>query len=173
MLIFFYTSVIHSQEVILPDSTAKVHNPKLASSMSAILPGLGQAYNKKYWKIPIIYAGIGTMGYLAVNYRKDYIIFRDAYKDLTDDDPNTIDYFNGQISADELSYWRDKYRRTMELNIIGIFVVYMLNIVDASVDAHFFNYDISEDLTLKIEPVIMNSAINNQNAFGIKYKIRF
>ena len=141
--------------------------------MSTVLPGLGQAYNKKYWKIPVIYAGIGTMGYLALNYRKDYIIFKDAYSALTDDDPSTIDSFNGKVPADELMYWRDKYRRTMELDIIVVFVVYMLNIVDASVDAHFYNYDISDDLSIKIEPAVKYSVENNQNAFGIKCSIKF
>jgi len=157
------------------DTLKTKHSPKLASTLSAIIPGSGQIYNKKYWKTPIIYIAGGTTVYLAVDYRKNFIRFRDAYYAITDDDPNTVDEFNGQLSLDEIKYWRDKYRRYMEINIIATAAIYVLNIVDAAVDANFYDYDISDDLSLKIMPDIKQnySLQSNFNSYGLKLKLKF
>ncbi len=155
--------------------TLKTHSPKLASTMSAILPGSGQIYNKKYWKPPIIYLAGGVTVYLAVDYHKSYIRFRDAYTAITDDDPNTVDEFNGQLSLDDIKYWRNKYRKYMEMNIIATAGIYIINIVDAAVDANFYDYDISDDLSLKIMPDIKYnySMQSGFNSYGLSLKIKF
>ncbi|RLD49702.1 MAG: hypothetical protein DRI94_10595 [Bacteroidetes bacterium] len=155
--------------------TLKTHSPKLASTMSAILPGSGQIYNKKYWKPPIIYIAGGVTIYLAIDYRKNYIRFKNAYNAITDDDPNTVDEFNGQLSLDDIKYWRNKYRKYMEMNIIATAGIYILNIVDAAVDANFYDYDISDDLSLKIMPDIRynNELQSSFNSYGLRLKIKF
>jgi Family of unknown function (DUF5683) len=165
--------------------TAEVHSPRKASMFSACLPGLGQAYNKKYWKIPIVYGGFATLGYFIKWNNKNYKIANQAYKDLTDKDPATdsymklkeIKYFNLDNPSDVsqlkqgLITNQDYYRRNRDLLIIITVVFYGLNIIDASVDAHFYHFDISDDLTMQIRPVIMQH--KNQNIFCLNCTFNF
>ncbi len=165
--------------------TLPVHSPKKASVYSAILPGLGQAYNKKYWKIPVIYGGFTAFGYFIGWNNKNYITARRAYSDLTDKDPNTDSYMklkqiiyyklNSASSRANLKQGlissQDYYRRNRDLLIIITAAFYGLNIIDASVDAHFFNFDISDDLTLNLEPSVQKE--KNQNIFCLNCTINF
>ena len=158
----------------------KKHNPKRATLYSVILPGLGQAYNKKYWKIPIVYAGIGTIYYIADMNGDYYREFRDAYDYQsginTDVSEEAIEYAS-KYSANNLITLRDSYRRDMELSWIIMVLWYGINIIDASVDAHFFEYDIGDDLTLKVEPVIQTNfgetAYNHNINTGLSLKLKF
>jgi len=156
--------------VMLKDTT-KQHDPKLAGALSAVIPGLGQAYNKKYWKVPLIYAGAGALLY-AINYNAaQYATYKDAYSVRIDGDTSTVDQFDIQVVNDEPKYTeesllnlKDYYRRNRDLSYIFMGVLYMLNIVDAAVDAHFYSYEISDDLSLKVRPTIMMSSGRNQTA---------
>ena len=168
---------------ILPE--AEVHSPRKASLYSALLPGLGQAYNRKYWKIPIIYGGFAAFGYFIGWNHKNYKTARQAYSDLTDTIPGTdsymklkqIIYYDLNKPADVaslkqgLTSSQDYYRRNRDLLIIVTAAFYGLNIIDASVDAHFFNFDISDDLTFNWEPVI--KPVKNQNIFCLNCTFRF
>ncbi|HPF11721.1 MAG TPA: DUF5683 domain-containing protein [Flavobacteriaceae bacterium] len=120
--------------------------PSRAAFYSAVLPGLGQAYNKKYWKIPIIYAGMGTGIYFYLQNTDEYNRFRDAYKrrlaGYTDDE------FQG-VSTSRLIDAQKTAGRNRDVSIIVSLMFYMLNIVDANVDAHLRQYNISEDLSLQ------------------------
>lgn len=119
--------------------------PSRAAFYSAVIPGLGQAYNEKYWKIPIVYAGIGTSIYFYTTSRKEYNRFRDAYKRRLagfDDDE-----FQG-IADETLIRAQRSSRRNMDVSIAVAVGFYLLNIVDANVDAHLKQYNISEDLSL-------------------------
>ncbi|MDO8951102.1 MAG: DUF5683 domain-containing protein, partial [Draconibacterium sp.] len=152
----------------VPVDAEKIHSPKKATIYSAILPGLGQAYNKKYWKIPIIYAGFGTIGYFIGWNNGFYSTYKIAYSDLTDGNPDTDSYldleatkyydldnstdFNNFKSG--LSKQSEYYRRNRVLLIISMVGFYGLNLIDASVDAHLFDFDISEDLTLNWQPAV-------------------
>ena len=127
--------------------------------MSAILPGLGQAYNRKYWKIPIIYAGLAGLTYSIVENNKKFDRFREAYILRADLDSNTIDIYDIQLvngeskySEAQLQYYKELYRKRRDLSIIFTAALYLLNIIDAAVDAHFFTYDISDDLSLNFQP---------------------
>ena len=158
------------------------HNPKKATIYSAVLPGLGQAYNKKYWKIPIVYAGIGTIYYIADMNGDSYRAYRDAFdyksgiKTDVDDDIKSI---ASRYSNENLISIRDYYRRNMELSWIIMAIWYGVNIIDACVDAHFFEYDIGDDLTLKIEPMIQtnyaywDTGYGNGSGSGISLKLKF
>lgn len=127
------------------------HSPNKAMIFSAVLPGLGQAYNKKYWKIPIVYAGMGTTLYF-FNYNnilhKEYKL---AYVYKTDQDPNTIDLFP-HYTADDVRELSSYYRRYRDLNIILTGLIYTLNIVDAYVDAQLVTFDVSDDLSFRVYP---------------------
>ncbi|PID93440.1 MAG: hypothetical protein CSA95_07710 [Bacteroidetes bacterium] len=140
-----------------PATNPKIHSPQRATLYSALLPGLGQAYNKKYWKIPIIYAGFAGTGYLIATNHKEYRKFVDAYQwiDTGSQGAPPNDYAVRYPSKDQLLKGQYQYRRSLELSIILTTLWYGLNIVDATVDAHFFNFDIDEELTLQWYPAIV------------------
>lgn len=141
-----------------PDTaTERVHSPKKATYYSMALPGLGQAYNKKYWKIPIIYAGFGTLGYFIKSNTDDYRTFKAAYKYVLEDQsgepPNEmVERYNSDV--EKLRTIKDYYRRNLELSYILSGALYILQVLDATVDAHFINFDVSENLTLEVEPYV-------------------
>lgn len=131
-------------------AVVKVHSAKRATLYSMVLPGLGQAYNKKYWKIPVIYAGIGGLLYMNIQNGNEYRRWHEAYlykvnKDTYPIDNDLVDKYD----ATQLKSQSDYYRRNMELTYIIGSLLYILNMVDATVDAHLFNYDISDDLTFR------------------------
>lgn len=184
VILFILTIVIYASSMAQNDSIVeqKQHNPKRATIYSAVLPGLGQAYNKKYWKIPIVYAGIGTIYYFAHTNGESYRNYRDAfdYKSGINNDVNNeiIDIAN-KYSGENLISLRDYYRRNMELSWIIMALWYGINIIDACVDAHFFEYDIGDDLTLKVEPTIqtnfahLGAVSESGNGYGISLKLKF
>ncbi len=170
---------------VVPKNAEKIHSPKKASIYSAILPGLGQAYNKKYWKIPIIYVGFGTLGYFIGWNNKYYQIYKQAYIDLTDgnestnsfqdlkayeyyDLSNQTQYYNFKSG---LSKQQEYFRRNRDLLIISTVGFYGLNIIDASVDAHFFNFDISDDLSFNWQPA--TNLFDNQLFYGFNCTFNF
>lgn len=169
----------------IPVDTVQLHSPKKAAIYSAILPGLGQAYNKKYWKIPLIYAGFGTIGYFIGWNNGFYSTYKKANSDLTDGDPESKSYLDIQASKyydlenptdsinfkTGLSKQSDYYRRNRDLLIISLVGFYGLNIIDASVDAHLFDFDISEDLTLNWQPAV--KTFENQLVYGINCTFKF
>lgn len=140
------------------------HSPKKASILSAVLPGAGQIYNRKYWKAPIVWAGLGTAVYFITENSREYKRYRSAYIALVDDDPNTVDEFNGQYRPEQVLNVTDTYRRWRDLSYIGFGLVYMLNVVDASVDAHFVRFDVSRDLSMRMGPSLGTMA---QGAPGV------
>ncbi|MCK5856255.1 MAG: hypothetical protein KAG64_02130 [Bacteroidales bacterium] len=129
------------------------HSPKRAGWLSTAIPGLGQAYNKKYWKIPVIYVAFGTITYFLVKHNGEYIKYRDAYIARIDDDPSTIDDLP-EYTTENLRVYKNAYWKSRDLDIILLAGVFTLNILDAIVDAHFYTYDISDDLSLQVTPVV-------------------
>jgi hypothetical protein len=148
----------------------RMHSPRKATIMSAALPGLGQAYNKKYWKIPIIYAGFGVLGYFIKTNNEEYKVYKSAYKNRLDGDASTVDPYVGIYSDADLATLKNFYRRNRDLSIIGASILYILNMVDASVDAHLFYFDVSDNLSLNIQPEINPGPYT---ATGLSFKLRF
>ena len=143
--------------------TSHVHSPKKAALYSALLPGLGQAYNQKYWKIPIVYAGFGTLVYFINQNNTEYNKFKDAYAfviaEEEGDPPNEyVDRY--ERNTDKLRKIKDYYRRNLELSYILTGTLYLLNILDATVDAHFFHFNVDEDLSLKVAPYMKPRGTN-------------
>jgi hypothetical protein len=149
-----------------------VHSPKKAAILSAILPGAGQAYNRKYWKIPLVYAAGGAGVYFISTNHRDYQIFKQAYIYRNDDDPNTIDDFPFATSQ-RLKVYRDYYRRNMELSVILTAAVYMLQILDATVDAHLYEFDVSNNLSMKIQPALLPVFQTASVAPGMQVSLKF
>jgi hypothetical protein len=143
--------------------------PSRAAFYSAVIPGLGQAYNQKYWKIPIVYAGIGTGIYFYTSNRKEYTRFRDAYKSrlagFTDDE------FQG-IANETLIRAQRTSRRNMDVSLAVAVGFYLLNIVDANVDAHLRQYNVSEDLSLSPNVDYNPYQATTNYGFSLTYKIK-
>ena len=141
------------------DSVLRAHSPKKAAIRSAILPGLGQAYNKKYWKIPIIYGALGVAGavlaYNLTNYRALRVAYRAKYNaSLSPPDSSEwskIRYDLLPIDMNALRSYRDEFRRNIDYSVLAILVLWGLNVVDATVDAHLKPFDVSPDLTMRFK----------------------
>ena len=130
----------------------KLHSPKKAAIFSAILPGLGQAYNQKYWKMPIVYAGLGGSAYFFYANNKDYQVFRKELQARFLNETENLNPKFANYSESNLVSLKNYYQRNRELSILVAVVVYALNILDASVDAHLFSFDVSDDLSFSLRP---------------------
>jgi hypothetical protein len=153
----------------------KEHSVSRAAIYSAVIPGLGQAYNKKYWKIPIIYAGFGVLGYFIVTNNNEYNMFKEAYLYVANGETYPIDNpYVTKYNQTQLKDAMDYYRRNRDLSIIVTGLWYTLNILEAYVDAHFYDYDISDDLSMSIKPTVVNPAFANFKAApGLKVSFKF
>ena len=161
---------LRKQPVVLTDSAKtahkdsitlvnkKLHDPRKAAFYSVVLPGLGQAYNHEYWKLPLVYAALGTaVGVFVFNY-KEFVSFRNAYRLRLSGNPDVKDeYYDIYPDASQLKYIRDYYRQYVDYSVLGFIVVYGLNIVDATVFAHLRQFDISPDLSMKVMPTLINN----------------
>lgn len=156
------------------NNNQKTHSPKRASLYSAVLPGLGQAYNRKYWKMPIIYAGFGTLYFITKDNTREYKKFLEAYRYVVNKDtvPISNEYIN-RYNEPQLLQGKNLYRRNVEIGYILAGALYILNIIDASVDAHLFDYDVSDNLSLRLEPVLLRDPVAAQHVTGMALTIRF
>lgn len=181
-------STIKSQ---VKDTTKIIHSPSKAAKLSAIFPGLGQAYNKKYWKIPVVYASFATIGYFIGLNNRNYNLNVKAYNELKNWKSGTydislmpnlqkikgIEYYNLNDATSRnnilngLIKQQDQFRRWRDLNVIFMFAAYGLNIIDASVDAHFYDFDMSDDLSFNWHPSISNH--NNHLVYSFNCSFSF
>ena len=149
------------------NSQIDILRPSKAAFYSAVLPGLGQIYNKKAWKVPIVYAAIGISGYSYDFNKKKFWSYRDAYKrrkaGYSDDQYQGI-----IINDDRLLDGQDFHKKYKDLSMVFLVGFYFLNILDANIDAHLLDFNVDENLSF--EPYFENDAIFNQN-LGIKLKI--
>lgn len=156
------------------DTTKKVsaHSPNKAMIFSVCMPGLGQTYNKKYWKIPIAYAAMGTTIYLFSTNNKLYKEYKQAYINKTDTLSSTIDLYPSYSESD-LRTLSGVYRRYRDLNVILTALFYTLNIVDAYVDAQFITFDVSDDLSLHFSPALNFYSLKQKPAAGLTLSLTF
>jgi len=154
--------------------------PSKAAFYSAILPGLGQAYNKKYWKIPLVYAAIGTGVYLYIDNTNELNRYRDAYKSRlagfnTDEfwgtDANGTPLASPRIQSDGLIRAQQTFRRNQELSLLVTIGLYALNIIDANVDAHLMQFNVDENLAVK--PHYKYNQIDHTTDLGLTINFRF
>lgn len=157
----------------VPDSV-KVHSWKKACLFSAVVPGAGQVYNhiampkgkkKAYWKVPLIYAGLGATTYFAIKNNGLKNDFRAEYESrkIGNAPANFLEYDDQGL----LTLF-SQHRSKRDFAMLGIGLVYLLNIIDASVEAHFVNFDISEDLSLSIQPTVFNTS-----SYGVSFQFKF
>ncbi len=150
------------------DSATKAHSPRKAAIRSAILPGLGQIYNKKYWKLPIVYGAIGTTAGIFIYNINWYKRTRFAYRVLVEKDSASFPLVHQKLqflvqrdNQSGLQYLRDSYRRDVDYSVLFFLLAWGLNVVDASVDAHLKSFDVSPDLSLRIKPGYSEMANTN------------
>ncbi|MEI7723756.1 MAG: DUF5683 domain-containing protein [Bacteroidota bacterium] len=182
--IFFVTAMSYGLPVFsqtdttfveLPDSIReKEHSPTKATLFSMCLPGLGQAYNKKYWKIPVIYAGFGLMTYFIYTNTDEYLNFKCAYIESYQGTKNgNYAYLVNKYSTADLLSAREYYRRNLEISILLTALWYGLNILDATVDAHLYTFNISDNLTMKVEPALLPTGFSFKPAGGVRLCLHF
>lgn len=147
--------------------TTHRHTPQKAGLFSAVLPGAGQIYNKKYWKAPIVWAGLGISTYFIIDNTTNYNLYRDEYLARLDGDTINLDLAN--YSESGLRNATDTYQRWRDLSYISFAAIYVLNIVDAVVDAHLFTFDVSDDLSLQITPFTIPAV---HNISGITFTLK-
>ena len=157
---------------------------KRAMWLALVLPGAGQIYNRKYWKLPIIYGGFAGCAYALSWNGKMYKDYAQAYMDIMDNNPNTNSYqdllppnhnYTDTQLKDILRKRKDTYRRYRDLSIFAVIGVYLISVIDAYVDAELSNFDISPDLSMRVEPTIIN---NNplqpgSKSVGVQCSLRF
>ena len=164
-------------------------NPKRAMWLALVLPGAGQIYNRKYWKLPIVYGGFVGCAYALRWNNQMYRDYSQAYLDLMDDDPNTQSYnqflhLGAQIDDSNKARYqklfksrKDTYRRWRDLSVFCLIGVYALSVIDAYVDASLSEFDISKDLSLRVEPtIISNNRERNplkSSSLGINCSLNF
>ena len=162
----------------IPDSKRSVW-------LALVFPGAGQIYNRKYWKLPIVYGGFVGCTYALSWNNKMYKDYSQAYLDIMDDDPNTKSYedflpMNSSIAGQEERFKeifkkrKDAYRRQRDLSIFAFIGVYLLSVIDAYVDAELSDFDITKDIGLKVEPAMFNDGKNkNFGSIGLQCSLKF
>ena len=156
-------TVIKQQKPAKSAKVKKPHSPTKATIMSACLPGLGQIYNGKWWKVPIVYAGLGGLGYLVYNNYYEYSSYLHAYEFKTGDLPEgaTLNTHETELASkysdSQLQTYKESYRRDFEFYTILTVAWYGLNILDACVDGHLYSYDISDDLSFSVDPYLRSA----------------
>lgn len=182
--LFFAGQLFAQQDSLLIDAQLVVEEPAYkpydplsparAAFYSAVLPGLGQAYNGKYWKIPIVYTALGVGVYFYFNNDEQYDRYRDAYKsrlagkttdEFSDENGDPIVSTQGLIEAQRF------YQRNKEISILVTLGLYALNIIDANVDAHLQQFNVSEDLSLK--PKLDYDRFSGKTGYGVSLNYNF
>lgn len=150
------------------DSFMLDHSPRKAAMYSAVFPGMGQIYNKKYWKLPLVYGGLGALTYSTIWNSRKYTYYFDLYSFMTD---NGYDEWEGR-TLQEVEFYKTSYLRSKNLLIILTVGFYVIQIVDANVDAHLIDYDISDDISLTVDPVMLDPG-QREATFGLRCCLSF
>ena len=177
-------SMKRSQPLATPLKPRFIPDPQTATWLAIVFPGAGQIYNRKYWKLPIVYGGfIGCL--YAYNWNGQmYSDYRQAYLDIMDTDPNTNSYedffrpgYDFEKNKDYLKEVfkkrKDRYRRWRDLSVFAFAAVYALSIIDAYVDAQLSSFDISDDIYLSVNPQFIPSDTRGSNFYGLNCNITF
>jgi len=155
-----------------------VNDPiRKATTLAAVFPGMGFVYTKTYWRLPIYYGGFIALATMIDYNNRSFMRYRKAYTALTDSDPTTKDEFNGRYSPEVILNVRNAYRRDRDFAILAMAAAYLISIVDTHVIASLKNWEVDENLSIKIEPTIIDNRIHRAstvpNGYGLAVKIRF
>jgi hypothetical protein len=165
LCLFFLTAKAQDSDSL---KVKKVHNEKHSAAkamlFSAICPGLGQIYNHKYWKLPIIYVGLGVATYFIITNQNYYNTYSDAVSD-------TKNPYYGLYTSDQLSDIINYYHRNRDLSVIIAAGIYILNLVDANVDAQMNGFNVSDDISVKFSPNLVPNPMSGTMCFQAGFKL--
>ena len=183
---FYSLSIIDAYLGTTMKNTNFEHSPIKAAYRSVILPGWGQAYNKQYWKIPVVYAGLGAAGFGIYYTYNQYDTYTQEYLTRTRPNYGIADPNLDFLDATDLLVYRQRWRRYFEISIIAASAWYLIVILDATIQAHLFDFDVSDDLSFQVRPFLLpsqmpisakNAAHFNGNSLGftsgLNVNIRF
>jgi len=177
LFLFFGLTSIFAQEkpqIIAVDTlkseTIDPLRPAKAAFYSAIFPGLGQIYNKKYWKLPLVYGAIGTSAYFYFDSQKNYNIYRDEYKNRLAGNTSDSEYLS-RLSESQLITAQKQFQRNRDLSALFVVGFYILNIIDANIDAALSQFNVSENLAFK--PAVNRNVLTSENDFGVALNYSF
>jgi hypothetical protein len=198
ILCCFHQNINAQDTLSVSKSHRKIFNaePMRATMLAVSFPGLGQIYNRKYWKVPLVYAGFGGLIYAIGFNSHGYNTFMTAYQDFTDNiretdsylkliknvDPSTYDpvlypdtYIpaNAQWYKDRMIRQVDYFKKYRDLSYIGIAAWYLITVLDANVDASLFNFNVKDNLELKVEPVIVPLSVNGNMIMNLCLRVTF
>jgi len=187
LFVFIISLKVQAQEAEVQDTTvydesfkndSSYQNPQKAAVMSAIIPGLGQIYNKKYWKVPIVYVGFGTFAYFIRFNQQGYNKWKLAYIDIEEDGVLDMDLgYNFPLTIEQIDRKKNDYKRYRDMSIIGTAGFYILQIIDATVDAYLFDWDVNEDISLRVEPILIQApslfSASGDNTVGFRASFLF
>lgn len=156
-------------------------DPRKASMYAAVLPGLGQIYNRKYWKVPIVYGGFAALTWYTFFAHDEFVRYRTALDYATDNNPSTVHEFTGdpRYTDEVLTRFKDYYRRERDRTVIFTAVFYAITIIDAAVDAHLYEFDVSDDLGMKLGPSFRGASQpvpgkpGSQFGLGVRFSLNF
>ena len=156
----------------------KLTGVKKATTLSTVCPGAGQVYNGSFWKLPIVVGGLATMAFIIDWNNRGYQRFKLAFNQKAENEAGNTqihDEFNGRYPSEFLRNWRNSYRRNRDMCIILTGAFYLLNIIDAHVDAHLKDYDISDDLVMNLTPYLDTIYASGSRRFslGMSFNVKF
>jgi len=169
------STVAFGADSVLKADTSTIKGPKHTAMKavwrSAVCPGLGQAYNRKYWKIPIIYAGFGGLGYALYYTSHNFNIARTAYRAVVRGQPAS---YLGYTAPEDIKYFRDQYKNYLNICALVTVVWYGLNLIDAAVDGHLYSYNMDDKLSFNFDPSFMlqNPLGVSQSCMGLTFTLK-
>jgi len=174
-LLFGLTSIVAQEKPpIIANDSLKSYSidplrPAKAAFYSAILPGLGQIYNKKYWKLPLVYGAIGTSAYFYIDSQKNYKLYRNEYKSRLAGNPSSTSL--ARLDDSRLIAAQKQFQRNRDLSALFIVGFYALNIIDANIDAALSQFNVNENLVFK--PAVNRNTLTSKNDFGVALNYSF
>lgn len=156
------------------DTVRKTRHSPTAALLLSIIPGAGQIYNHKYWKLPIVYGSLAASGYFVYVSAHNMVAFRDEFINRRDNNIEKLVPAYALLNDENILQLKNNYRRDMEIAIGITTVLYVLNMIDAYVDAHLYSFDISDDLSLQWAPALMPTTLaSNRMSFGVNLQLKW
>ncbi len=166
-------TIVSTSRVSKSDSAKIANHTPIKAMCFSIIPGGGQIYNRKAWKVPIIYAGLAGCGYFIYTYARDMVSYRNEYINRRDGNTELLLESLSSVNTENLITLKNNAMRNMQIAIAATALVYALNIVDAMVDAHLYYFDVSDDLSLHWSPSLVPSLATSRPTMGLTLQFCF
>lgn len=176
MSLFAYSQEVvstNTSRVKAHDSLRVAKHSPTAAVLYSIIPGGGQIYNRKYWKVPIIYTMLGASGYFLTMYASDMMLYRREFINRRDGNTELLVPGLAKYPDENILSMKQESQRNMEICIAATAIIYTLNFIDALVDAHLYYFDVSDDLALRWSPSVLPNPVNTSPSYGVSVSLCF